>query len=188
MNKIQQLHKKAMEFADLAEIGKTKRASAKEIEAFYAQAYLLEKKAALMMSPTTNFSVPKAYLIRSAAALAFRAKNYKEAEKMIALGLSENPPNEVVQQLKEIADLIKKTQPSTSKEMVLSLKGKLLAANEDELEIQIKNTANETTYSIFVSGQKIKGIVRKYFSEMVDIQAISSPNGFITLQKISPAA
>ncbi|MFK7983225.1 MAG: hypothetical protein AB8G86_24810 [Saprospiraceae bacterium] len=108
MNKIQALHKKAMEFADLAEVGKTKGTSAKKIETFYAQAYQFEKKAALMMSPFANFSIPKPYLIRSAAALAFRAKNYKEAEKMIALGLSENPPNEVVQQLKEITNLIKK--------------------------------------------------------------------------------
>ena len=116
MNSIQKLHKKAMEFADLAEIGKTKGASAKEIEIFYAQAYQLEKKAALMMSTVANFSVPRPYLIRSAAALAFRAKNYKEAEKMIALGLSENPSNEVVHQLKEISNLIKKTQPTTSKD------------------------------------------------------------------------
>ena len=177
-----------MEFADLAEIGKTKGASAKEIETFYAQAYQFEKKAALMMSPFSNFSIPKPYLIRSAAALAYRAKNYKEAEKMIALGISENPPNEVINQLKEIANLIKKAQPTTSKDTAILLKGKLLAANEDELEIKVKNTANETTYSIFVSGQLLKGIVRKYFSEMVDIQAISSPNGFITLQKISSAA
>lgn len=77
---------------------------------------------------------------------------------------------------------------TTSKDTPILLKGKLLAANEDELEIKVKNTANETTYSIFVSGQRLKGIVRKYFSEMVDIQAISSPNGFITLQKASSAA
>jgi len=188
MNNIQQLHKKAMEFADLAEIGKTKGVSAKEIEIFYAQAYQFEKKAALMMSDVANFSIPRPYLIRSAAALAFRAKIYKEAEKMIALGLSESPSIEVINQLKEIANLIKKTQPTSSKNTAILLKGKLLAANETELEIQIKNAANETAYSIFVPGQLLKGIVRKHFSEIVDIQAIASPNGFITLQKISPAA
>lgn len=187
MNNVKQLHKKAMEFADLAEIGKMKGAGMAEIEAYYIQAYELEKKAALLMSEATDFSIPRPYLIRSAAALAFRAKNYKEAEKMIALGLSEQPSSEVVSQLEEIASLIKKAQPTASKSTTLSLKGKLLAANEDELEIKIKNTANET-YSIFVTGQMLKGIVRKYFSEMVDIQAVSSPNGFITLQKISLAA
>ncbi len=188
MNNIQQLHKKSMEFADLAEIGRIKGASPKEVEAFYAQVYQFEKKAALMMSNIATFSIPRPYLIRSAASLAFRAKNYKEAEKMIALGLSENPPIEVNNQLKEIATLIKKNQPTSSKDTAILLKGKLLVANEAELEIQIKNIANETTYSIFVPGQLLKGIVRKYFSEMVDVQAISSPNGFINLQKISPAA
>lgn len=188
MKSVKDLHKKAMEFADSAEIGKLKGMSVMTIKDNFYKAYLLEKEAALKMPANQKKPIPRPYLIRSAAALAFKSEAYLEAEKMIALGLSENPPSDVSQQLEEIADLIQKKQSTILKEKAINLKGKFLAANEQEFEIKIQSIDKEEYYSIFVPAKILKGIVRKYFSEMVQIQAISSPNGFIKLKNISLAA
>ncbi len=42
------------------------------------------------------------YLFRSAACLALDFKNYREAERMIAFGLSGNPPPEILEKLLDI--------------------------------------------------------------------------------------
>ena len=162
--------------------------STSEVKANFYQAYLLEKEAALKMSISQTSSIPRPYLIRSAAALAYRAAAFLEAEKMIALGLSENPSSEVIQQLNELTSLIQKNQSSRMENKAINLKGKLLAADENEFEIKIKSVENEEFYSIFVPAKILKGIVRQYFAEMVNVQAISSPSGFIMLKNISLAA
>lgn len=188
MRKVEQLHKKAMEFADMAELARLKGELEETVIGYFEKAFYYEKEAALAMPAKQITPIPRPYLIRSAAALAFRANNYRAAEKMIALGLSENPSIEVTNQLKEIAKLIKKNQPIVSKNTNIELKGKFLAADEDEYEIKIKTSENEQFYSIFVPAKTLKGIVRKYFSEIVNIQAVTTPNGFIALKKISLAA
>lgn len=188
MKNIKDLHKKAMEFADSAEVGKLKGMSPQAIKENFYQAYLLEKEAALKMSTNQNNPIPRSYLLRSAAALAYRAAAFLEAEKMIALGLSENPPLEVIQQLEELTNLIKKSQSSIAENKAINLKGKLLAADEKEFEIKIQSIDEEEYYSIFVPANILKGIVRKYFAEMVNVQAVSSPSGFIKLEDISLAA
>jgi len=188
MKNSKDLHKKAMEFADAAEVGKLKGMPSKSIKANFYQAYLLEKEAALKMPLNQKNPIPRPYLIRSAAALAYRASAFLEAEKMVALGLSENPPTEVIEQLAEITNLIKKSQSSISENKAINLKGKLLAADENEFEIKIQSMDKEEYYSIFVPANILKGIVRTYFSETVNVQAVSSPSGFIKLEDISLAA
>ena len=82
----------------------------KEQEAIplYEQAFELEREAALSLLDREDAEPTRSILFRSAAVLAKNCHRYRDSEKMIALGLSGNPPEYVAAQLREIYDDIRK--------------------------------------------------------------------------------
>ena len=100
----------------------------KEDEAIplYEQAFELEREAALNLLNREDLEPIRSILFRSAAALAKDCHRYKDAEKMIAYGLAANPPEDVVEELREISDSIrkflspKKTHKAPKQKAVLS--------------------------------------------------------------------
>lgn len=91
MNIIKATHQLAMDTNALAELSKAKGLE-EDATIFYKQAYELEKKAALMTSGKDNDPIPHFILLRSAAALAYKSKLYKDSQRLIEICLSENPP------------------------------------------------------------------------------------------------
>lgn len=182
-----ELHHKSNELSDMAFLSKRK-GQLKSAQVLYEQAFLLEKAAAFVMEDGEEIPVPKPVMMRSATALAYRAGLYNEAEKLIALIRSKkDTPKFVLLELNKIEQLIEKEKPNTSTEL-LNIRGKLTSANENENEILVEEEKTHTPYSIFIPTGKIKEVVRKYFSEKVQVLANKSSHGVFMLEKISKAA
>ena len=84
----------------------------KEDEAIplYIQAFELERQAALSILDRDDLEPTRSILFRSAAALAKKCHKYRDAEKMIGLGLAGNPPEDVAEELRELFDAVRKLQ------------------------------------------------------------------------------
>jgi len=97
--KCNQLHQQAMEFADKALLSE-KKAKPTQAKKQYAQAFQLEKQAAMLLATDYSIEPSRSVLFRSAAFLAIKANQYREAERMAAFGLTGNPPSEIAQELR----------------------------------------------------------------------------------------
>lgn len=70
---------------------------------------------------------------------------------------------------------------------LFQINGKLTAANTTKHEIEVEDVQSRQHYAIFVPTDEMKTIVKAFFSEWVQIQAIADPNGALTLKKINLA-
>lgn len=100
IDKIESLHKAAMDFAELAFVAKRKKdqtAAALFSRAFDNEAQAAELLASLDMEPSRSI------FMRSAAALAIDCGKYNEADRFVKLGLSGKPPEEIKNELEQLA-------------------------------------------------------------------------------------
>ncbi|MDR1595027.1 MAG: hypothetical protein LBS43_11180 [Prevotellaceae bacterium] len=104
---IKDLHSKAMELADMADLEKM-RGNKSESVSLYEQSYSLEYEAAMSAHENKAGEPAVSVLLRSAASLAMICKKYREAEKLIALALSGEPPQEIADELRNLMDNIEK--------------------------------------------------------------------------------
>ena len=103
MSEIEALHEQAVDLAEETFAAQRKGESDKATELFL-KALELEDRAAAT-SPTTPESEPtRSILYRSAASLAYHAKDYDRAEQLIARGLSGYPPVEIKEELRALQD------------------------------------------------------------------------------------
>ncbi len=105
MMTIQELHTKAMEMADRADDLK-RQGIIDEAEQLYRQAMDNERSAALMARDQHTGEPTESVLLRSAASLAYCAHDYREAERLVCLALSGNPPGEIADELRSLFDSI----------------------------------------------------------------------------------
>lgn len=189
MNIINATHQLAMDMSTLAELSKAKGFHEDALD-FFKKAFELEKKAALMTHYKDEDSLPHFILLRSAAALAYKSKQYKESEKLIEICLSEKPPNFIKADLKELIGLIKKAKSSSRKEEIfdLQIKGLLTKINAEENEITIKDDTQEQNYAIIVSKNQLIEIVKKYWFQKVLINVRQTNYGVMVLENIRKAA
>jgi tetratricopeptide (TPR) repeat protein len=134
LNRVDELHAKAKEMADLAFVAGMENQMDK-IKLLYKQAFDYERKAAILSAQTGDVEFTPADLFESAADLALDAEAYQEAEQMIKLGFSAEPLIEVTEKLLGLLDYLadiyyengeyKKAQP---------LFEKALAIREERLE------------------------------------------------------
>ncbi|OQW88576.1 MAG: hypothetical protein BWK78_08225 [Thiotrichaceae bacterium IS1] len=104
MNKVQQvneLHSKAMEMANLAFIARV-QGEPDKVRQFSKTAFDYERQAALLLLTDYEIEPTRSVLFRSAATLALNGENYREAERMIAFGLSGQPPVAILEELREL--------------------------------------------------------------------------------------
>lgn len=102
-----EVHFKAMALAQEAHLAAI-NGKKKETLSLYEQAFDLEKQAALSLLDKEEIEPTRSVLFRSAAALAKKCHKYRDAEKMIALGLAGNPPDDIATELRLLFDDIKK--------------------------------------------------------------------------------
>jgi hypothetical protein len=103
MNQIKEIHDRAMDIAELAFVAKYK-GDLVEFEKLSRQALELESQAAKMLEKDFEAEPTRSVLYRSAASLALNCKEYREAERLVAMGLIGNPPPEIVEELRELLE------------------------------------------------------------------------------------
>ncbi|NDW11169.1 hypothetical protein D0T56_16110 [Dysgonomonas sp. 520] len=127
MMTITDLHNKAMDIADVADI-KRNEGCKDEAVSLYKEAFDLEAQAA-NLAHQNNIGEPSvSILLRSAASLALSCNLYRESEKLISLALSGEPPFEIAEELRDLMENVNFFRH-------LELKGIELAENEVQLVI-----------------------------------------------------
>ncbi|MHC5611368.1 MAG: hypothetical protein ACYTXA_10190 [Nostoc sp.] len=101
MSQIQELHKQAMDLAEAAFIAKL-RGDLKQASHVSRQAFEKESQAAALIANQLDAEPTRSVLHRSAATLAIDCGEFRAAERLIAIALSGNPPQEIAQELKDL--------------------------------------------------------------------------------------
>lgn len=101
MNQIQDLHKQAMDCAEMAQIAKLKGDSVLALQ-LSKQAFEKERLAAELIVNNLADEPTRSVLHRSAATLAIDCGEIAAAERLIAVALSGNPPQEIAEELKDL--------------------------------------------------------------------------------------
>ncbi|BAY79222.1 hypothetical protein NIES25_57060 (plasmid) [Nostoc linckia NIES-25] len=101
MSQIQELHKQAMDLAEAAFIAKL-RGNLEQANQLSQQAFEKESQAAGLIANQLDAEPTRSVLHRSAATLAIDCGKFQAAERLIAIALSGNPPQEMTQELKDL--------------------------------------------------------------------------------------
>jgi len=103
---VRKLHDEAMNLAELAAVAKVK-GNLERVNSLLHQAYEYEVKAAKLLIDVSSLEPTRSVLLRSAASLAIDCNELAEAEKLIALGLSGNPPPELAEELRNLREWVR---------------------------------------------------------------------------------
>lgn len=127
MNELNVLHQKAMEYSDLALIEKHKGNNSLFLE--YSQKSLdFELQATKLIENDLSLEPTRSVLFRSAASIAMDCGKFREAEKLVSMALSGNPPEEIAEELRDLLEQINFNRH-------LELKNVELQQNEMQLSI-----------------------------------------------------
>jgi hypothetical protein len=77
-----------------------------EFHALATRALELEKKAAMQLVLHYEAEPTRSVMFRGAATIAYQLNEFREAEKMIAFGLSGNPPEAIAQELRDLMEQV----------------------------------------------------------------------------------
>lgn len=139
MMTVKDLHRKAMEYNDEAIIAKSK---GEDPKSFYLRAFEFEKQAFILFASKSNEEPTRSVLLRSAASLAIMAGLIEDAEKLIGLAISGNPPEEILEELRDLFQTV-------NFQRHLDLKGIKLNSNE----IQFSLAGNDVGHGIIRSDE-----------------------------------
>jgi hypothetical protein len=99
------IHKQAMESAELA-LAARSRGDHERARRFFREAFDHERRAALQVIDDHAAEPTRSILLRSAAALALDCEETREAERLIALALSGDPPAEIAEELRDLLEQV----------------------------------------------------------------------------------
>src|SRR5215213_2548735 len=105
MSTVRELHRQAMDLAELAYVARHYGESERAID-LARQALVYETQAAEMLVDRLDAEPSRSVLYRSAASLALQCGEWVEAERLIAVGLAGKPPYIIADQLRELRDQI----------------------------------------------------------------------------------
>ena len=94
-----------MELADRGDLQK-RQGKAEDAFNLYEQSLEAERKAAYSARAHHIGEPTESVLFRSAASLAYSIKDYREAERLICMGLAGNPPSEIAEELRSLYDTV----------------------------------------------------------------------------------
>lgn len=124
---VREIHNKAMFAADLGDMQKN-MGNLDLAQKRYEDAYVLEKEAAMAAIKLKMSEPAISILLKSAASLAMRCMLNREAERLISLALSGEPPMEIAEELRNMLETVNFKRH-------LDLKGVVL--QEDEVQLVI---------------------------------------------------
>ncbi len=136
---VKDLHRKAMEYNDEAIIAYNKGDNP---NSFYLKAFEFEKQAYILFASKSDEEPTRSVLLRSAASLAMMAGLNEEAENLIGLAISGNPPEEILEELRDLFQTVNFKRH-------LDLKGIELNSNE----IQFSLAGNDVGHGIIRSDE-----------------------------------
>lgn len=165
-----EIHEKAMMLSQEAFMASLKGDVQATLD-LYKKAYNFEKQAALSLLEKENLEPTRSVLFRSAAALAKKSQQYREAEKMIALGLAGNPPDDIATELRLLFDDIKK-QYLPNKSAKKSLKKIVLLKEIPELGLAIGDVG--TVIYSYEKGASLKVEFANLDGGIVAIETLSA--------------
>lgn len=105
MNQIKQVHRQAMEFADQAFLAKLE-GNTKRAHELLLQALDHEIRATELVANNLKLEPTRSVLYRSAASFAIQCGKLREAERLLAMGLAGNPPEEIADELRDLLDQV----------------------------------------------------------------------------------
>jgi hypothetical protein len=105
MKSINKLHDEAMDFADQAFIAH-RRGDIEKSLSFTRKAYELEAQAAELLRDDLSTEPSRSVLYRSAASLAMECGETREAERLISIALSGDPPYEIAEELRNLLEQV----------------------------------------------------------------------------------
>ena len=105
MNDLNELHERAMQFADQAFIAR-RSGNSQLADELSRKAFELEYAAAELVREDLSAEPTRSVLFRSAASLALECEEHREAERLIAIALSGNPPAEIAEELRDLLEQV----------------------------------------------------------------------------------
>lgn len=75
-------------------------------EDLFREAYKLEKEAAEIVASDIQAEPSRSVLLHSAASLALDCREFREAEKLVAIGLAGDPPEEMREELRDLLEIV----------------------------------------------------------------------------------
>lgn len=113
MAKAEKLHHDAMALTEKAFLARM-RGDQDAARKLFARAFTKEKEAALAFEFHLDFEPTRSVLLRSAATLAHDCEKDHEAERLIAMGLAGNPPEEIAEELRDLREELVSQKPSSA--------------------------------------------------------------------------
>jgi hypothetical protein len=105
MTDLMDIHREAMSLVDQADhlrrVGDTEGSRAQLLEALRH-----ESRAAALSAPDLAMEPTRSVLHRSAAAIALRCGELREAERLIATALAGNPPEPIAEELRDLLEQV----------------------------------------------------------------------------------
>ncbi|MBE9128011.1 MULTISPECIES: hypothetical protein [unclassified Coleofasciculus] len=101
MSQLQELHQQAMDLAERVQVAKL-RGNLTLAQQLSRQALEKEQLAAEFLANDLAAEPTRSVLYRSAASLAIDCGEIKTAERLIAIALSGNPPQEIAEELRDL--------------------------------------------------------------------------------------
>jgi hypothetical protein len=126
MKRFKELHHKAMEWAEKADLARIHGETAKA-QSLVHKALELEKEAASLCPE--DLEPTRSVLYRSAASLALQCKRIRDAEQLIATALAGNPHEEIANELRELMEQV-------WFERHLAVKGPVPSSNGNSIEVE----------------------------------------------------
>lgn len=139
MSTVRDQHREAMGLADRADLEK-RRGNLDSARLLYAQAFDLEKSAAVLLAARYNDEPSRSILYRSAASLAIDSQQLDEAERLIATALSGFPPSDIADELRDLLEQVYFQRH-------LRLRGMELTSNE----LQVSMSGHEVSTGVIPS-------------------------------------
>jgi len=97
------------------------------------QAFVLERKAAESCANDPTYEPTRSVLHRSAATLALRCQEYREAERLIAVALSGDPPAEIAAELRDLLEQVYLERHRSLKGVSIPSPSPMLTADFEEI-------------------------------------------------------
>ncbi len=132
MERIEDLHQRAMNLAELAHIERIKKNNSYRADTYLRQAFDLERKAALEAKELSDYEPSRSILMRSAASLALECGEIREAERLISLALSGNPPEQIANELRDLLEQVYFSRHLETRGITL---------NDDEFQLALAGNA-----------------------------------------------
>jgi len=102
---INTLHLKAMEYAGRA-FQADIHADYESANMLFREAFDLERQAAELLASDLTAEPTRSILLRSAASLAVDCREFRSAERLVAVALSGNPPTELCEELRDLLETV----------------------------------------------------------------------------------